>query len=92
MYEPLEDLVRDAKQGDGIIVLRVLYRLFGFRDRTTTALLQTFGILRWRRQEERKLHNQDFSAAPAWVFSSGQIESGPEAFPGFRCLRAAANF
>ena len=57
----------------------------------TSAFLQTYGILRWRRQEERKLQNQDFSAAPAWVINSGKIESGPGAFPGFRCLRAAAN-
>ena len=43
-------------------------------------------------QEERKSYNQDFSATQAWVISSEQIESGPAAFAGFRCLRAAANF
>ena len=32
-----------------------------------------------------------FSAAPAWVTSSGQIESGPVAFSDFRGSRAAAN-
>ena len=58
---------------------------------TTSALLETFGILRCSKQGERKPHNQDFSAAPAWVISSGQIEPEPGAFPGFRYLRAAAN-
>ena len=33
VYEPLEDLVEDAKQGDGTIAFRVLYRLLGIRDR-----------------------------------------------------------
>ena len=58
---------------------------------TTNALLQIFGILRWCKQDERNPHSQDFRAAPAWSKNSGQIESGPGAFPGFRCLRAAAN-
>ena len=30
--EPLEDLVGDAKQGDGTIAFRVLYKLLGFRN------------------------------------------------------------
>ena len=58
---------------------------------TASDLLETFGILRWRRQEKRKPHNQDFSVAPAMIDKSGQVESGPGAFPGFRCLRAATN-
>ena len=33
MYDPIEDLVGDAKQGDGTIAFGVLYRLLGFRDR-----------------------------------------------------------
>ena len=33
VYEPLEDLVGDAKQEKGTIALRVVYRLLGFRDR-----------------------------------------------------------
>ena len=78
-------------QGDGTIDFRVLYRLLEFRDRHYLCSSPAFGILRWPRQEERKPHNQDFSVAPAWVISSGQIESGPGVFPGFRCLRAAAN-
>ena len=59
---------------------------------TTSALLQTFGILRWRRQEEKKRHNQDFNAVSASVICSGKIESGPGAFSGFKYLRAVAKF
>ena len=33
----------------------------------------------------RKSRNQDFKAAPAWSISSGQMESGPGALPGFKC-------
>ena len=91
MYEPLKDLVGDAKQEHGTIAFRVLNMLLGFRDRHYSALLKTFGTLRWRSQEVRKPHNQDFSAAPAWIISSRKIESGPGAFSGFRCLRAEAN-
>ena len=65
--------------------------LFGFGIATTSALLQTLGILSWRKQEERKPRNQDFKAIPAWIISSGQIESGPGSFPGLTCWRAAAN-
>ena len=32
-----------------------------------------------------KSRNQDFKAAPAWSISSGQMESGPGALPGFKC-------
>ena len=63
----------------------------GFGIATTSALLQILGILSRRKQEERKSHNQDFKAAPAWSISSGQMESGPRALPGFKCWRAAAN-
>ena len=49
---------------------------------TTSALLQTFGILSWRKQEERKPRSHDFKPGPAWIKSSWQIESGPEALPG----------
>ena len=38
-----------------------------------------------------KSRNQDFKATPAWSISSGQMESGPAALPGFKCWRAAAN-
>ena len=58
---------------------------------TTSALLQILGVLSQCKQEERKSHNQDFKAAPAWSISSGQMESGPGALPGFKCWRAAAN-
>ena len=80
VYEPLEDLVGDTKQGDRTIAFGFSTGFLGLGIATTSALLQTFGILRWRRQEERKPHNQDFGAAPAWFISSGQIESRPEAF------------
>ena len=33
VYEPLEYLVGNAKQGDRTIAFQVLYRLLGFRDR-----------------------------------------------------------
>ena len=89
MYEPLKDLAGDAKQGDRTIAFRVLYRLLLLGIATTRAFLQTFVILRWRSQEKRKPHNQGFNAAPAWGISSGKIESGAGAFPGFRCLSAA---
>ena len=58
---------------------------------TTSALLQILEILSQHKQEERKLHNQDFKATPAWIISSGQMESGPGALPGFKCWRAAVN-
>ena len=64
---------------------------FGFGIATTSALLQTLGILSWRKQEERKPRNQDFKAVSAWIISPGQIESGPGAFPGLTYWRAAAN-
>ena len=92
MYEPVEDLVGDAKQGRWDDSFSgPLHASLGLGIVATSALPQTFGILRRRRQEERKSHNQDFSAAPAGVIRSEQIESVLEAFPGFRCLRAAAN-
>ena len=91
MYELLQDLVGDSKQGDGTIAFRVLYRLLGFGDRHYQRSFPDFRNFEVAQQEERKPHNQNFSAAPAWVISSGQIESGPGAFPGFRCLRAKAN-
>ena len=41
-----------------------------------------------RKQEERNSHNQEFISELAWSVNSGQMESGPVAFPGFRCWRA----
>ena len=58
---------------------------------TTSTLLQILGILSWRKQEERKSHNQDFKAALAWSISSEQMESGPGPLPGFKCWRTAAS-
>ena len=63
----------------------------GFGIATTSALLQILAILSRRKQEERKSRNQNFKAAPAWSISSGQMESGPAALPGFKCWRAAVN-
>ena len=58
---------------------------------TTSALLQTFEILSWRKQEEKKPRNQNFKAGPAWIKSSKQIELGAGALRGFKWWRAAAN-
>ena len=57
----------------------------------TTSALQTSRILSWRKQEERKSRSQDFKPGPAWIKSSGQIESGLGALPGFKWWKAAAN-
>jgi len=43
-------------------------------------------------QELRKSQNQDLIADLAWSINSGKMESNPGDFPGFRHLRAAANF
>ena len=83
----LENLVGNTEQGDRTIATG----FEGFRTATTSALLQILGILRWCRQEDRKPRSQDFKPAPAWIISSGQMESGPGALPGFKCRRAAAN-
>ena len=63
----------------------------GLAIATTSALLQILEILSRRKQEERKLRNQDFKVAPAWSISSEQMESGPGALPGFKGWRAAVN-
>ena len=63
----------------------------GFGIATTSALLQILKILSQHKQEKRKSCNQDFKAALAWSISSEQMESGPEALPGFKFWRAAAN-
>ena len=34
---------------------------------------------------------QDLRTGPSWSITSGKIESKPEDFPGFRCLRAVAS-
>ena len=87
----LENLVGNTEQGDRTIAPWVLYRFRRVGTATTSALLQILGILRWCRQEDRKPRSQDFKPAPAWIISSGQMESGPRALPGFKCWRAAAN-
>ena len=38
-----------------------------------------------------KSRNQDFKPATAWSISSGQMESGPGALPGFKCWSVAVN-
>ena len=63
----------------------------GFGIMTTSTLHQILEILSWCKEEERKSRNQDFKAAPAWSKSSGQMELGPRALPGFKCWRAAVN-
>jgi len=42
-------------------------------------------------QEVRKSQNRDLRADPAWSINSGEMESNPGDFPGFRHLRAAAS-
>ena len=63
----------------------------GFGIATTSALLQILEILSRRKQEEKTSRKQDFKAASAWIISSGQMESGPGALPGFKCWREAVN-
>ena len=64
----------------------------GFGIVTTSTLLQILGILSQRKQEEIKSRNQDFKAAQAWSISLGQMESGPGALPGFKCLKGSRKF
>ena len=45
----------------------------------------------WRKQQERKPHNQDFGAAPTWMISSGHVELVPGVLPRFVFERATAN-
>ena len=66
--QSFEDLVRDAEQRDGTVALWVLYKSTSFKGlgiTTTNALLQTFGILSWRKQEEKKRRSQNFKPGPA---------------------------
>ena len=74
---------RRAERWDGssLGLLQVL-RAHGIA--TTSALLQTFGILSWRKQEERKPCSQNFKPGLAWTKGSGQIELGPGALPGVK--------
>ena len=80
--KPIEDLVGHRAE---ISVFGSSTGFAGFGIATTSALLQILGILSRRKQEEMKSRNQDFKAAPAWTISSGQMESGPGALPGFKC-------
>ena len=74
----------DTKQKDRMKAFWILSDFEGFEIATTTALLQALGILRWRKQEERKPHNQDLKAAvPAWMIRFGHLESSSGALPGF---------
>ena len=55
VYEPLEDLIGDAKQGYGTIVFWVLYMLLGFRDRHYQCFspdLWNFEVAQTERKEE----------------------------------------
>jgi len=58
---------------------------------TTAALPQIFRSFRCWKQVDIYLYSQDSKALPAFKTCSGQIESGPGAFPGFSCWRARAN-
>ena len=89
--ESLEDFKGDTQQRYRTIALWVPNGFFGLGIATTSALLQIFGILSWRMQELRKSQNQDLRADPARSINSRKMETNPGDFPGFRCLRAAAN-
>ena len=56
-----------------------------------TGIDKILGMLRLGKQDERNSRNQYFISVPAWSINSGQIESGPGAFPGFRCWRAGVS-
>ena len=82
--ESFEDLVKTQSREMGRELCWSSTGFEGLRIATTSALLQTFEILSWRKQEERKSRSQDFKPGPAWIKSSEQIESGPGALPGFK--------
>ena len=90
--KPFEDLIGTQSKE----IVRLLFgSSLSFQDfgiATAKAFLQILGIMRWCKEEERKPHNQDFMAVPAWMISSGHIESDPGAFPSFVFWRAAADF
>ena len=86
-----EDLVGETEQGDGTVAIWVLYRFLWLWDCNYKCSSPDFRNFELGKQEERKPRNQDFKAVPAWIISSGQIESGLGAFPGLTCWRAAAN-
>ena len=64
----------------------------GLSIATTSALLQTFGILSWGKQKEWKSRSQNFKLGPVRIKSSGQIESGPGALPSFKWWKAESKF
>ena len=75
-----KDLIGDAEQRDGTVALWVPTAFESLGIATTSAHLQTFGILSWCQLEERKPRSQDFKSGPAWITSSGLIELGPELY------------
>ena len=85
MDKLFEDLVGNTKQRYWAIAQGSSIGLLGFWIATTSSLLQILGILNRRKHEERKPHNQDFRAAPALSISSGKIQLGLGALPGFSC-------
>jgi len=87
----LEVFKGDTQQRYRTIALWVPNGFSGLGIATTSALLQTFGILSWHTQELSKSQNQDLRAVLAWSANSGKMESNPGDFSGFRRLRAAAN-
>jgi len=89
--ESLKDLEGEAQRRYRAIALWSPNGFSGLGIAATSALLQIFGILNWRKQEARKSQNQNLRADPAWNTNSGNIESRPRDFPGFRRLRAAVS-
>ena len=84
-------VVGDTEQRYRLITLWVSHGLHWFWDHDYKCFSQILEILSQCKQKERKSHNQDFKAAPAWIISSRQMESGHGALPGFKCWRAAVN-
>ena len=83
--KPLKDLVEDTEQRYWLITLWVPHRLHWFWDHEHKCSSPDLGNFESAQTEERKSRNQDFKTAPAWSISSGQMESGPGALPGFKC-------
>ena len=86
--KPLKDFVMDTEQRYLSITFWVSNTLHWFWDRDykrSSLDLENFESAQAGRKKSR---NQEYKAAPAWIRSSGQIESEPGALPGFKCWRA----
>ena len=101
VYESLEDLAGDAKQGDGTVAFRVLYRLLGFRDRhyqCSSPHFWNFEVMQAGRKEATQPGLQCSSSMgyllrknSIWVgsFSCLQVFEGSSQFLRGKTLRGA---